>query len=167
MLGEACHFLDYFCFLFDSKPVRVFAQTTWPPSGRLPFPDSVAAQIEFADGSAGQLIYSAEGDASFAKESLTVLGTGIVIETTNFQELTVYRQRRVKRFSYRSKGHAEEMAAWVEFLKGQREHPLPYEQSRASMLMTFAVLESIQQGQAIEVAVTGRSHPQPSRSGSS
>ena len=167
VLGEACHFLDYFCFLFDSKPVRVFAQTTWPPSGRLPFPDSVAAQIEFADGSAGQLIYSAEGDASFAKESLTVLGTGIVIETTNFQELTVYRQRRVKRFSYRSKGHAEEMAAWVEFLKGQREHPLPYEQSRASMLMTFAVLESIQQGQAIEVAVTGRSHPQPSRSGSS
>ena len=30
VLGEACHFLDYFCFIFDSDPVRVFAQTTWP-----------------------------------------------------------------------------------------------------------------------------------------
>ena len=65
VLGEACHFLDYFCFLFDSKPVRVLAQTTWPASGRLPFPDSVTAQVEFADGSCGQLVYSAEGDSSW------------------------------------------------------------------------------------------------------
>ena len=57
VLGEACHFLDYFCCLFGSKPVRVFAQTTWPAAGRLPFPDSVTAQVEFADGSSGQLIY--------------------------------------------------------------------------------------------------------------
>src|SRR5881394_1279434 len=48
VLGEACHFLDYFCFLFDSAPTRVLAQTTWPAGGRLPFPDSVTAQIEFA-----------------------------------------------------------------------------------------------------------------------
>src|SRR5438552_4876311 len=62
VLGEACHFLDYFCFLFASRPVRVLAQTVWPPAGRLPFPDSVSAQVEFSDGSCGQLIYSAEGD---------------------------------------------------------------------------------------------------------
>jgi threonine dehydrogenase-like Zn-dependent dehydrogenase len=33
VLGEACHFLDFFGFLFDSHPVRVSAQTTWPASG--------------------------------------------------------------------------------------------------------------------------------------
>jgi predicted dehydrogenase/threonine dehydrogenase-like Zn-dependent dehydrogenase len=152
VLGEACHFLDYFCFLFASKPVRVFAQTTWPAAGRLPFPDSVAAQVEFADGSSGQLIYTAEGDASFPKETLTVFGAGGVAEMTNFQELVLHRARKTQKSSFSSKGHAEQMAAWAGFLRGEGDHPLPYEQSRMSMLLSFAALESIQQARAIDIA---------------
>jgi predicted dehydrogenase len=152
VLGEACHFLDYFCFLFGSRPVRVLAQTTWPAAGRLPFPDSVTAQVEFADGSCGQLVYSAEGDTSFPKEILTVYGAGVVAEVTNFQQLTTHRRRKKTSASYSSKGHAEEMAAWVAFLRGEAGHPLPYEQSRTSMSLTFAVLESIQAGHSVDVA---------------
>jgi len=151
VLGEACHFLDYFYFLAGSKPVRVFAQTTWPPRGRLPFPDSVAAQVEFADGSCGQLIYSAESDSSFPKETLTVFSAGAVAEITNFQQLLIHHRRKSQKFSCSSKGHAEQMAAWAGFLRGERDHPLPYEQSRTSMLLTFAVLDSIQQARAVEV----------------
>lgn len=152
VLGEACHFLDYFCFLFASKPLRVFAQTTWPAAGRLPFPDSVAVQIEFADGSSGQLIYTAEGDASFPKETLTVFSAGGVAEMTNFQQLVLHRARKTQKRSFSSKGHAEQMAAWANFLRGEGDHPLPYEQARASMLLTFAVLESIQQARAVDIA---------------
>lgn len=151
VLGEACHFLDYFCFLFDSKPVRVLAQTTWPASGRLPFPDSVTAQVEFADGSCGQLVYSAEGDSSWPKEVCTVFGAGFVAEIENFQKLVIHRGRKATTHSYHGKGHAEQMAAWGEFLRGAAEHPLPYEQSRQSMMLTFAVLESIQAGRSVEV----------------
>jgi predicted dehydrogenase/threonine dehydrogenase-like Zn-dependent dehydrogenase len=151
VLGEACHFLDYFCFLTDSKPVRVFAQTTWPPRGRTPFPDSVAAQVEFADGSSGQLIYTAEGDSRFPKETLTVFAAGGVAEITNFQQLLLHSQRESQKFSYSSKGHAEQMAAWAAFLRSEREHPLSCEQSRTSMLLTFAVLDSIQQARTVEI----------------
>jgi len=151
VLGEACHFLDYFCFLFDSKPVRVVAQTTWPASGRLPFPDSVTAQIEFADGSCGQLVYSAEGDSSWPKEVCTVFGAGFVAEIENFQKLSIHRGRKATTHSYNGKGHAEQMTAWAAFLRGAADHPLPYEQSRQSMALTFAVLESIQAGRSVEV----------------
>ena len=151
VLGEACHFLDYFCFLFDSPPVRVCAQTTWPTTGRLPFPDSVAAQVEFADGSCGQLIYTAEGDSSFPKETITVFGAGFVGEITNFQKLVLHRGRKARSSSHSSKGHAEQMAAWLAFLRGEAVHPLPYAQSRTSMALTFAVLESIQQARTVEV----------------
>jgi predicted dehydrogenase/threonine dehydrogenase-like Zn-dependent dehydrogenase len=151
VLGEACHFLDFFCFLFDSRPTRVFAQTTWPASGRLPLPDSVAAQVEFADGSCGQLIYSAEGDSSYPKETLTVFCAGLVAEITNFQKLTIHRDRKEHSFAYGSKGHAEEMAAWAAFLRGEAEHAFPYEQSRQSMHLTFGVLESIQRAAAVEL----------------
>ncbi len=68
VLGEACHFLDFACHVLEAKPVRVTAQTV----GRAAFPDSVTAQVEFADGSSFQLIYSAEGDAAFPKESFRV-----------------------------------------------------------------------------------------------
>src|SRR3984893_13472288 len=83
VIGETCHFFDYFCFLFDSKPVRVTAQVTSPTSGRLPFPDSVAAQVEFADGCCGQLVYAAGGDSRYPKEILTIIGSGLVAEVTN------------------------------------------------------------------------------------
>jgi predicted dehydrogenase/threonine dehydrogenase-like Zn-dependent dehydrogenase len=151
VLGEACHFMDYFCFLFGSRPVRVLAQATWPAAGRIPFPDSVAAQVEFADGSCGQLVYSAENDSRYPKETLTVLAAGLVAEVTNFQRLAIYagRHRRVTRYS--SKGHSEQMAAWLDFLLGRAKHPLPYRDARASMLLTFALLESIQQGSSVDV----------------
>lgn len=151
VLGEACHFFDFFCFLFGARPVRVSAQTTWPPSGRLPFPDSITAQVEFADGSCGQLIYSAEGDSSFPKEVFTVYAAGLVARCENFLKLSIHRGRKKKTMSFSSKGHAEEMKAWAAFLRGEAAHPLPYAQSRTSMHLTFGALESIQQRGAMEL----------------
>ena len=151
VLGEACHFLDYFCYILRADPCRVFAQSAGPAAGRFPFPDSVTAQVEFLDGSCGQLIYSAEGDPGFPKETIDVFGTGVVCELINFQQLHVYQRRKRKNFTYSSKGHAEQMQAWLSFLGGEAPHPLPYQESRRTMLLTFAVLDSIRQARAIEL----------------
>ena len=114
-------------------------------------PDSVTAQVEFADGSSGQLIYSAEGDTTYPKEHCTVYGAGIVADITNFQSLAIYQRGSRKRFRYSSKGHAEQMAAWLAFLRGTADHPLPYAEARQSMRLTFAVLESIREARSVEV----------------
>ncbi len=151
VLGEACHFFDFFCFLFESRPLRVSAQTVWPASGRLPFPDSVTAQVEFADGSCGQLVYSAEGDTSWPKETCTVFGAGFTAEVQNFKTLIVHRQRKRSSKDFNGKGHAEQMAAWTAFLRAEAPHPVPFEEARRSMLLTFAAVEAIQQGRAVDV----------------
>ena len=114
-------------------------------------PDSVAAQVEFADGSSGQLIYSAEGDTTYPKEHCTIYGSGIVADITNFQLLAIHQRGSRKRFRYGSKGHPEQMAAWLAFLRGEAEHPMPYAESRQSMRLTFAVLESIREARSVEV----------------
>lgn len=144
VLGEACHFLDFACHVLG-KPVKVTAQTI----GRPQVPDSVTAQVEFADGSSAQVIYSAEGDSAYPKETFRVFASGVVCECENFMKLSIFKQRKetVKKFA--SKGHAEEMAAWLAFLKDAAPHPLPYEQVRQSMRLTFAVLESIREGRSI------------------
>jgi hypothetical protein len=71
-----------------------------------------------------------------------------VAELTNFQRLTLHRGRRRSTASFTSKGHAEEMIAWLAFLHGRADHPLPYAAARQSMALTFAVLDSIREGRA-------------------
>ena len=152
VLGEACHFFDFLCFLLEAPPVRVSAQTVWPASGRVPFPDSVTAQVEFADGSSGQLVYSAEGDSSWPKEVCTVFGAGLTAEIQNFQKLVIHRRRRRLTKEFKGKGHAQQMGAWTQFLRAESAHPFEFAQARTSMLLTFAALEAIQQGGSIEIA---------------
>ncbi|MEN3940928.1 bi-domain-containing oxidoreductase [Prosthecobacter sp. SYSU 5D2] len=146
VLGEACHFFDYACHLLG-RPVQVMAQSI----GRPAFPDSVTAQIAFADGSSAQILYSAEGDQAYPKESFRLFASGFVAECENFQKLTLYRNRKRNAMAYTSKGHAEEMAAWLAFLKKGGDHPLAYPEARQSMVLTFAVLESLRQGGAVAV----------------
>jgi predicted dehydrogenase len=148
VLGEACHFFDFACHLLG-KPERITAQTVWPTAGSRTFPDSVTAQIEFADGSCAQIIYTAEGDTAFPKETFRVFASGFVAECENFQKLTIYRGRKTTVKKFTSKGHAEEMEAWTKFLRAESEHPLSYADSRQSMEATFAVLESIREGRGV------------------
>jgi predicted dehydrogenase/threonine dehydrogenase-like Zn-dependent dehydrogenase len=150
IIGEVCHFLDYFCFLFATRPIRVTAQSIWPVNGPTSFPDSIATQVAFADGSCAQLIYSAEGESRFPKETLTVFAAGLVAELINFQKLVLYSNRTRRTLSYSSKGHAEQMQAWVAFLTGRAAHPLAHEHARTSSLLTFAVLESIRRGLPVD-----------------
>ena len=146
VLGEACHFFDFACHVLG-KPVKVTAQTV----GRPLVPDSLTAQIEFADGSSAQVIYSAEGDSAFPKETFRVFASGVVCECENFMKLSIFKRRKetVKKFA--SKGHAEEIAAWLNFLKGGAAHPLPYPEARQSTRLTFAVLDSIREGRSIDL----------------
>ncbi|TDU73410.1 putative dehydrogenase [Prosthecobacter fusiformis] len=146
ILGEACHFFDYACHLLG-RPVKVMAQTV----GRQAFPDSMTAQIEFADGSSAQIVYTADGDSAYPKESFRLFASGLVAECENFQKLVLHRNRKRTVISYSSKGHAEEMAAWLSFLKLDKPHPMTYSDIHRSMILTFAVLESLRQGCAIPV----------------
>ncbi len=149
VLGEACHFFDFFCHVLESKPVKISAQTVWPARGRNAFPDSVTAQIEFKDGSCAQLIYSAEGDHSFPKETFRVFGSGFVAECENFLSLSLHQKRKTTTKKYSSKGHAEEVQAWLKFLKAETAHPMPYEGIKQSMELTFAALDSIREARGM------------------
>lgn len=134
IIGEACHFFDFFCHLIGSRPVSVSAQ----PVGGGSAADSLCAQVNFADGSSAQLLYTESGDDAFPKETWRVFCGSVVVECENFQKLTTFHRRKRQTQGFSSKGHAEEMGRWSEFLSGQAEHPLAYEEARQSMLLTFA-----------------------------
>jgi predicted dehydrogenase len=108
--------------------------------------------VSFKDGSSGQLIYSAEGDVKYPKEKMTVYAAGLTAEVENFQKLSLYRQRKISQEKSLSKGHPEQMQSWVRFLNGKQPCiELPYEEAKQSMELTFAAVESIQQGRAVKL----------------
>jgi hypothetical protein len=75
----------------------------------------------------------------------------LVADLTNFQRLTVHAGRKKTTHSYTSKGHAEQIEDWLNFLRGDIIHPFPYPQARQSMEVTFAVLKSIQLGRSVDL----------------
>jgi predicted dehydrogenase/threonine dehydrogenase-like Zn-dependent dehydrogenase len=143
ILGEVCHFLDFFCAVFESAPVQLSAQRV----GR----ESVQVQVGFEDESSAQLTYSAEGDPGFPKESWRLFARGLVVECENFQTLRIHQNRKVRTQRFRSKGHAEEMAAWLGFLEGRHAHPVPYREVRQSTLLTFAVKQALRENRMIHL----------------
>ncbi len=150
VLGEACHFFDLLCCLMPSPPVKVTAQCIGPGI----HPDNLSAQVTFADGATAQLLYTTAGDAAYPKETWRVFAGGLVAVCENFQRLDLFSGRNRRRHRFTSKGHAEEMRAWLDFLAGKEPHPLPYPAARQSMALTFAALRSARENKPVHLGST-------------
>ncbi|MBL9118254.1 MAG: bi-domain-containing oxidoreductase [Verrucomicrobiaceae bacterium] len=153
VIGEACHMIDLACQLIPSSPVSVFAQRIAPDDVSTTSSDSFSAQIAFADGSHFHLVYSAEGSASFPKEVFRLSTTGLVLECENFTKVNTFYHRQTKVSRHTSKGHAEELAAWLSFLEGKTTHPMPMASVHRAMMTTFAISQSIREARIIYLGV--------------
>ena len=79
----------------------------------------MAAQIEFADGSTGQLLYSAEGDPKYPKEMFTIYAAGLVGEISNYQELIIHRGRQKKTSATAPRAMPNRWRLGKAFLRGE------------------------------------------------
>ena len=150
IIGEACHFLDFFTFLTDAAPVSVFAAAPSIDSA-----DDAAITISYADGSVCQLVYSSTGPSSYSKERVEVFGGGMAGTLTDFRRLEINSDN--KRFKPRKlmqadKGHSQELRAFVESVRHGGPSPISTESLFDTTLVSIAVLESIQRGTPISIA---------------
>ena len=127
ILGEACHFIDFLQFATKSKPARVFAQGFGG--------DNVQISMRFADGSVGSVDYFEVADAKLGKEYFEAFGGGKNLIVNEF----------------RDKGQAEEVKRFVESVKTGGPMPIPLEEILATTRATFAVMQSLRTGQAVDL----------------
>lgn len=147
IIGEACHFFDFFAFLTGAAPVKVTAAA--PSTDAI---DDAAVTVSYADGSVCQLLYATTGPSSYSKERVEVFGGGMGAVLTDFCRLEVFADnRRIKpRKSMRAdKGHSQELHAFAESLLRGEPSPISPESLFDTTLVSFAALESIQQGRVI------------------
>ncbi|MBZ5668192.1 MAG: bi-domain-containing oxidoreductase [Acidobacteriia bacterium] len=141
VIGEVCHFVDLFGFLSGSFPVEVQA---WP-IGKCPDENNVHIQVSLADGSKGEILYLASGDASVPKERLEVFGRGRTAICDDFRKSFFHHSNhgRAKSLFRQDKGHEEEVRCFIDAVSGKAPMPIPFQSLWATTLATFRIRESL------------------------
>ena len=149
IIGEACHFIDLSQYFTDSNPARVHAFCMDTDDQSLVPQDNIVIIIKFEDGSVGSIGYFAEGGKALPKERCEITGGGRTAVIDNFTRLEMYgTSKRTKKF--KGKGHSEEIKDFISSLKNG-EPAIPLTSQIATTLTTFAIHESLQTGNAVDI----------------
>ena len=151
IIGEVCHFVDMLLFLSGALPVRVYAETLASTSRHQAQDSSVTVTLTLSDGSVGVIHYLTQGAPSVAKEYLEVFSGERTAILDNYRSLTLHRgnRRQVKRLFNQAKGHAEEVAAFVNALERGSAMPIDLETLIAVTQTTFLIHRSLETGQPV------------------
>ena len=147
LVGEGCHFIDLLLHLAGQRPVRVTARAL-PDGGRYAR-DNFVVTLEFANGAIGTLTYVANGAKTAGKELFEAYGGGMAVRLDDYRRLTIHGPtgtRRRRALLRQDKGHRAAWEAFVGFLAGRRDDPMPFETIRRSTLATLAAARSLDTG---------------------
>jgi predicted dehydrogenase/threonine dehydrogenase-like Zn-dependent dehydrogenase len=152
ILGEVCHFIDFVQYLTGALPLRVSAErVSRRATGDID--DSAVISIAMSDGSIASIVYAAGGDSLLAKEHVEIFCDGSVATIDDFKSGTLIRNRKTTRLGGRAqdKGHAAEIAAFVEAARAGGSSPISLESLAATTLASFAAVESANTGRSVPV----------------
>ena len=153
IIGEVCHFIDFVQFLTGSLPVRVSAEAVPRSGGAGLVDDSTVISLSIADGSVASIVYTASGDSSVAKERVEVFCDRSVATIDDFRSGTFIHDRKTTKLgrNTQDKGHASEVAAFLDAVRGRTTAPIELESLIATTLASFAAVESAKSGAAVTI----------------
>jgi predicted dehydrogenase len=152
VISELCHFVDLFAFVSEALPIKVEAWAL----GESGDESNVHIQVTLADGSKGEILYLASGDASVSKERLEIFGRGRTAICEDFRKSYFHHSNRsrTKSLFQQDKGHEAEIRCFVDAVAGKASSPIPFESLRATTLATFRIRESLLSGGARALAMS-------------
>jgi predicted dehydrogenase len=126
IIGEACHFIDYFRFLVGHPITGIHATRLGLASGESLRDDKATITMTFADGSHGTIHYFANGAADYPKERIEVFCNGAIATINNFKSLKTWSWPGSKSQSLfrMDKGHAQCAKAFLESVRDGAPSPI-------------------------------------------
>jgi predicted dehydrogenase len=141
IIGEGCHFVDFLAFLTGDAAIdSVEARCAGRPRGPA---EDVVIQLGFADGSVGQILYTAKGDPALGKERVEAHAGGASVVLDDFRSVEIVSGSKRRRSTAGGKGHAEEIAALLAAVKAGGPWPIPPASLFATTRATFLVHHAI------------------------
>ena len=155
IVGEVCHFVDLIQYLTGAYPVQVYAQAM-KAAGQYLSEDNLIITLTMSDGSVGTITYTASGDKAFPRERVEVFRGGAVGLIENFKAASFTHRGRTRRkrnlFSV-DRGHRAEMEAFFSAIRNGGPPPVAFSEYVLTTLTTFAIVESMQRGEPVEVGL--------------
>jgi len=157
IVGECCHFVDFVQYLTDSAPVSVCAEGVPAAAASGASDDSCTISLRMADGSIASIAYYASGDPSIGKELVEVYSDGSIATIDDFRSGEHVRAGKSAKLGsgHQDKGHAGEIAAFLDAVSGKSGSPFTLESLAATTLTTFAINESLRASESKVIDVHG------------
>ncbi|MFQ5964064.1 MAG: bi-domain-containing oxidoreductase [Candidatus Scalinduaceae bacterium] len=148
VIGEICHFVDMMQCLTGSNPIRVYAERISANNRTSLNSDNLVIALKFADGSVGNIVYSASGDKAFSREQVEVFCEGKTIVINDYRRTDFYFEGKKKSFktSNQEIGYKEELQHFSEVIKGKSDQELLFDEIFYSTLTVFKINESLDSG---------------------
>ncbi len=142
ILGEVCHFIDL-CTFIAGSPVKSVSANALSDGKSLK--DTVMVSLNMQNGSVATIAYLSNGNKELPKERVEVFGGGTIAVIDDFKVMNwMGKKSSTVKLPKQDKGHANELKAYSTAVKEGEELPISFADSYHSMLITFKVLESIQ-----------------------
>lgn len=123
IIGEACHFIDFFTFLTGSRVQVLHTSALAPKTGSLSSQDNRVIVLNYEDGSVATLEYFSTGSKAFPKEYVEVHFDGKTITIDDYRSMRGYGVTLGEvKGKPPGKGHLEELEALYDVLSGKREN---------------------------------------------
>jgi predicted dehydrogenase len=151
IIGEGCHFIDLLAFIANS-PIQI-ASATMIGEGPVIREDKMSITLGFEEGSVGTVNYFANGAKSYPKEMLDVFSDGRVLRVENFRVMHGFGFKRFRRFktTRQDKGHAAEIAEFIQRIESGGEQLIPFEQLKNITETSFAAMTSAREKTTIRL----------------
>jgi predicted dehydrogenase len=151
--GEVCHFVDLVQFLTGAEVVSVDAAGAAPRRDGDPVEDC-ALILRLADGSIGNILYTARGTRRLGRERVEIFRGGRVAVIDDFHTTRLLGHTR-RRAAYRTwgvdRGHRGEIDAWLSALRGREEARVPFVAYVGATAATLAAADALQSGRTCRV----------------
>ncbi len=151
ILGEVCHFIDFFTFVSGSYPTKISAVSLTDQNN---LNDTVNILIKFKNGSTGVIGYYANGGKSMPKEYIEIFSCGQSAILNDFKELRIYgkgKPKNIKLFN-QNKGQKEMIEAFIDCLLKDGGSPISFDEIISVTKASFRVLDSIKRnGEQVEI----------------
>jgi len=150
IVGEVCHFIDFFTFLNGSLPVRVHAIAMNTPEN---LEDVLTIALSYENGSIGSISYIANGGKGLPKEYVEVHTNGISGVLNDFKSVQIYTggKKRVKKLASQNKGQQREIEQFVRAIKNNEKSIIPYTHIYSTSIVTFKIIESLRTGESVSL----------------
>jgi predicted dehydrogenase/threonine dehydrogenase-like Zn-dependent dehydrogenase len=161
LLGEGCHFLDFLRHAAGSVAESVQVETPARDRVDLQATGNFAATIRFANGSVGQLLYSAQGAPGMGKEYFECFAgqaSGLLQDYRSAEFYQGSAHTNCARHP-QDKGQAALLEAFIESVRSGGPSPMRPEDILESSVLTLAAQESLLSHQKVIVEDLRRQLP--------